>query len=163
MAIESLNFGFLAPHDPLLVTSAARAEAYALDDPNTSLIKTRQFSEYLARHVAAHHGLETIQMEFRGVLRILAEKRLIPREVRDQFDVVRMRGNEAVHELVGTPQMALASLISAHWPGVWFHRTFVDPKFVTGPFRPPVAPSQSAKVLREEVDLLRSDVDRYEQ
>ena len=44
----SANFGFLAEHDEQLVRLAALAERYFADDPNTSLIKLRQFSELLA-------------------------------------------------------------------------------------------------------------------
>ena len=41
----SPNFAFLAEHDEQLVRLAALAERYFADDPNTSLIKLRQFSE----------------------------------------------------------------------------------------------------------------------
>jgi hypothetical protein len=44
----SANFGFLAENDEQLVRLAALAERYFADDPNTSLIKLRQFSELLA-------------------------------------------------------------------------------------------------------------------
>ena len=53
----SANFGFLAEHDEQFVRLAALAERYFADDPNTSLIKLRQFSELLAQQVAARYGL----------------------------------------------------------------------------------------------------------
>ena len=67
----SPNFTFLSEHDPLLVTYAARAERYVFDDPNTSVLKTRQFAELLARHVAARSGFETQSEEFADVLFVL--------------------------------------------------------------------------------------------
>ena len=48
-AIKSPNFFFLESHDQLLVTLAAQAETYLLSDPNTSLIKLRQFVELLVQ------------------------------------------------------------------------------------------------------------------
>lgn len=50
---ESPNFGILASHDPMLLQYAARAELYVFSDPNTALIKLRQFAETLARSAAA--------------------------------------------------------------------------------------------------------------
>ena len=44
---------FLIIHDPKLRQLAGSAEANFADDPNTTLIKVRQFGELLASHVAA--------------------------------------------------------------------------------------------------------------
>jgi hypothetical protein len=43
--IETANFGFLAKHDVQLMRLGALAERYFGDDPNTTLIKLRQFAE----------------------------------------------------------------------------------------------------------------------
>jgi hypothetical protein len=51
--IETANFGFLAKHDVQLMRLGALAERYFGDDPNTSLIKLRQFAELLAKLTAA--------------------------------------------------------------------------------------------------------------
>src|SRR5262245_1000974 len=51
------NFAFLANRDPNLVFYAARAEQYVFSDPNTCLLKLRQFGELLARHASANLGL----------------------------------------------------------------------------------------------------------
>ncbi|GAA4018163.1 hypothetical protein GCM10022384_70430 [Streptomyces marokkonensis] len=47
LARTSRNFGFLHDHLPLLVAYGAAAEAHVLTDPNTSLLKSRQFGEAL--------------------------------------------------------------------------------------------------------------------
>lgn len=54
---ESLNFSFLAVHNIQLVRLATLAERYFADDPNTCLIKLRQFGELLAQLAAANIGL----------------------------------------------------------------------------------------------------------
>ena len=51
--MKSLNFEFLIIHDPKPRQLAGSAEATFADDPNTTLIKMRQFGELLASHVAA--------------------------------------------------------------------------------------------------------------
>jgi type I restriction enzyme R subunit len=58
-APASPNFAFLRVHDPQLVRLGALAEKYFADDPNTCLIKLRQFGEVLAQMTAANVGLYT--------------------------------------------------------------------------------------------------------
>ena len=43
MKVVSANFGFLSAHDAQLERLGALAERYFKDDPNTCLIKLRQF------------------------------------------------------------------------------------------------------------------------
>ncbi len=56
----SLNFGFLARHDALLVSLGRQAERYFAEDPVTAVIKLRQFAEVLARLTAAHMNLPSV-------------------------------------------------------------------------------------------------------
>lgn len=55
----SPNFEFLKIHDPQLVRLGSLAERYFADDPNTCLIKIRQYGEVLAQLTAANIGLYT--------------------------------------------------------------------------------------------------------
>jgi type I restriction enzyme R subunit len=162
-AINSLNFGFVHAHDPLLELYAARAERYVFDDPNTSVIKQRQFAEFLARHVAAFHGIETVAEDFRQTLAIIRDKRLATREIVGLFDHLRLAGNEAVHEGANDRHTALAGLITAQRLAEWFQQTFVDPEFKAGPFKPPPNPTDVADSLREELDTLREKAARHQQ
>lgn len=59
--VISTNFEFLADHDAQLVRYAALAERFFADDPNTSLIKVRQFAELLASLIAARRRVMTIR------------------------------------------------------------------------------------------------------
>ena len=54
--IQTANFGFLAKYDAQLARLGALAERYFGDDPNTSLMKLRQFAELLAQLTAAKTG-----------------------------------------------------------------------------------------------------------
>jgi hypothetical protein len=56
LAARSQNFGYLLsdkvlPHEQLLVEFGARAELVVFADPNSALVKARQFVETLAREM----------------------------------------------------------------------------------------------------------------
>ena len=161
--IESPNFDFLAEHDPILTRYPALAERYVFDDPNTSLVKLRQFGESLAKFAAASRGFDTTDLDFREVTGILWRNQLLPREVRELFDMIRLRGNDAVHQGQGDRTSALQGLITAQRLAVWFHRTFSDPDFDPGPFRPPAQPEDVDSSLEEEIKSLRDSVASYEE
>jgi type I restriction enzyme R subunit len=57
MQPTTANFGFLKPHGPQLYRLAVWGESYFRTDPNTTLIKMRQFAELLSKEVAARSGL----------------------------------------------------------------------------------------------------------
>ena len=160
MELGSSNFAFLKPHDVQLVRLGALAERYFHDDPNTCLIKLRQFGELLAQLIAAKTGLlqpgEESQAE---LLRRLKFERLLPSQVADLFHEIRILGNRASHGAGGTAAEALNALKYARQAGVWFHRTYgKDPKFVAGPFQPPAAPEDAAAPIRAELDRLRVEL-----
>lgn len=158
----SVNFGFLQAHDPLLDLYAARAERYVFDDPNTSLMKLRQFAELLARHIAAFHGLETTDDDFRATLALIRKNRLATRDVVELFDHLRLKGNEAAHEGANDRRTALAGLITAHKLAGWFQQTFVDINHTLAPFRPPPNPEDAEASLKDELEGLRRKAAQYQ-
>jgi len=100
--LVSLNFAFLEVHDPQLVLLSALAEQYFAGDPNTCLIKLRQFGELLAQLTAAKVGLYVSPDERQiDLLRRLRDKGLLKGEVDRLFHELRRAGNEATHALVG--------------------------------------------------------------
>lgn len=156
----SHNFGFLKRHDPRLEKLGALAEHFFRLDPNTTLIKVRQFGELLAGLVAA----KTKQIpEERGtqldLINLLSRNGVISGEVADAFHLIRMRGNKANHDLSGSHEEALSSLKFARALGVWFHRTFSDPEFDAGPFIPPPDPEDATGDLHAQLADLRRQLD----
>lgn len=138
-----VNFGFLAAHDPQLVALAQRAEAYLAPDPNTCLIKLRQFAELMIKHVTAGLNLPWADDFNANVRRLQAEG--VSQDVVRVFDMLRRTGNDAVHRFTGNHQEALARLQAARSLAVWFHRVFGGNKdFNPGPFVPPPDPHQEA-------------------
>lgn len=162
MKILSGNFAFLKAHDPQLVRLGALAERYFHDDPNTCLIKLRQFGELLAQLTAAKAGLLQIQGREESqsdLLRRLRFERILPSEVADLFHSLRTFGNLAAHGTQGTLSDALNALKYARQAGVWFHRTFGDnPSFIAGPFQPPTPPADATEAVRSELERLKKDL-----
>ncbi|MAO56316.1 MAG: type I restriction-modification system endonuclease [Rhodospirillaceae bacterium] len=160
MTIVSANFSFLAKHDEQLFRHAALAERYFPDDPNTSLIKVRQFAELLAQIVAASTArFESQEEKFVDLLRRLSLDRAVPRQVVDLFHQLRKSGNAAAHDGADDHRQALAALKIARQLGIWFHRTYRnEPQFKPGPFIPPSPPEDATAALREEIERLREEL-----
>ena len=86
----------------------ALAERFFFDDAPSVLIKLRQLSEFLAKEVAARHGLlPASTASFDEVLRTLKVRSVLPREIADLFFHLKRVGNAAVHENIGTKADAL--------------------------------------------------------
>ncbi|MEI7989359.1 MAG: type I restriction-modification system endonuclease [Chloroflexota bacterium] len=163
-ALPPTNFAFLRLYDEQLVRLGMLAEKYFADDPNTCLLKIRQFAELLAQEVAARTG----ESEFEGLsqyelLRRLQEKDTLPREVGQIFGEIRRMGNAANHAVEGDHQSALTSLKLAWQLGIWFHRTFKNPNFKSGAFIPPSAPQDQSLELHDELQRLKKELQEHQQ
>jgi type I restriction enzyme, R subunit len=151
-ALPKTNFAHLQEHDEQLLRLGMLAEKYFADDPNTCLLKLRQLAEFLAQLVASRVGLffSTDEAQYE-LLRRLQDRGILPREVAQLFGEIRRSGNAANHALMGDHRTALSNLKIAWQLGLWFHHTFKDPAFSSGPFIPPVAPKDESDELRTEL------------
>ena len=154
--MESANFKFLHTHSPQLVRLSALAERNFRDDPNTCLIKLRQFGEVLAQLTAAKTGLFGSTEETQAdLLRRLKLEQVISCEVADLFHQIRLAGNKATHKYTDDHGEALTILKIARKLGIWFHRTFRDMGFKAEAFVPPPSPTDATADLTAELDCLR--------
>lgn len=158
--LVSPNFGFLQVHDPQLVRLGALAERYFTSDPNTCLIKLRQFGELLAQLTAANVGLYVSDDERQvDLLRRLRDKKVTTGKVYQLFDELRLGGNNATHAFSNDQRTALSNLKYARQLGIWFHRVFTnDRDFHPGPFVPPQDPAVETQTLKEELERLRTEL-----
>lgn len=152
---SSANFSHLQAYDEQLVFLGALAEKYFADDPNTSLIKMRQFGELLAKHVATQMGLydpekEESQYE---LLRRLRDEGALTYETYQLFGEIRRMGNVANHANQGDQTTALNILKMGWQLGVWFQRTFVKADFKAADFVEPSAISETDALLVEREKL----------
>lgn len=123
--LESQNFGFLKKHDPLFLRLCESAERNYHDDPNTTVIKLRQFGEALVKHLAAVFDIEiTPERSQADLIKTLQFRRLIDRNTVELLHYLRKEGNCAAHEFDTTPQQAKSALKIARELALWFHRSF---------------------------------------
>ncbi|MGB3510986.1 MAG: type I restriction-modification system endonuclease [Microcoleaceae cyanobacterium] len=159
----SQNFAFLQKHDSQLVLLATLAERYFKEDPNTCLIKLRQFGELLAQLVAAKVGLFTEKNEQKTQIELLNElslNNIIAGQVKPLFHELRIAGNEANHQLRNDHRTALTNLKYARELGIWFHRTFSnDPNFKAGAFIPPSNPLEENETLKQQIEKLQKEAE----
>lgn len=157
------NFSHLQEFDEQLVRLGMLAEKYFADDPNTCLLKTRQFAELLAQQVAARIGAYEIPGETQyDLLCRLQDQGILPREIAQLFDEIRRVGNAANHAIEGDHRIALSALKLAWQLGVWFIRTFSNPSYKSGPFIPPISPEDQTVELREELQRLKKELQNYQ-
>jgi type I restriction enzyme R subunit len=158
--VVSSNFKFLDAYDDRLARLGALAERYFFDDAPSALIKLRQLGEFLAKEVAARHGLlPASSASFDDVLRTLKVRSVLPREIADLFFHLKRVGNAAVHENIGTRAGALSTLKIARAVAIWFHQSYGgSSQFKPGPFVPPAAPIDVTADLKVELEELRKQV-----
>lgn len=153
------NFLHLTPIDANLARLGVAAERYFAEDPNTCLLKLRQFAELIAQLTSAKLGIyqsgEDNQATLLGRLKASG---YLPRETADLFHLIRKIGNQANHQLAGDHRIALDALKVATQLGLWFQRTFADTKFRGGAFIPPSAPHDESAALKSELDVLKQQL-----
>lgn len=153
--IPSANFAHLQACDEQLVRLGTLAEKYLADDPNTSLIKMRQFGELLAKHVATQMGLYQTEKEESQyeLLRRLRDEGVLTQELYQLFGEIRRVGNAASHANQGDANVALNVLKMGWQLGIWFQRAFLKADFKAGAFIQPSAQNGLEILLKEREEL----------
>lgn len=155
MSQRRSNFTHLARLQADLALLGAGAERYFSEDPNTSLLKLRQFGELMAKQVAARAGIYSPDEDNQAaLLSRLKGADWLPRDVADLFHWLRKAGNEASHQFVGDHRTALQALKLATQLGFWFHRSFAEPNFKGSAFIPPEPPADESAALKAELTEL---------
>jgi type I restriction enzyme, R subunit len=139
------------------------AERYFPEDPNTCLLKLRQFGELLAQMTAARIGEFTTTEENQyDLLRRLQFSGIVPGEIGQIFGEIRRSGNAASHERAGDHRAALNGLRLSWQLGVWYHRTFADKAYKSGPFIPPQSPPNESAELQQQLKVLQDQLKDYQ-
>ena len=156
--VKTLNFSFLKKSEPVLASLGGLAERYFTSDPNTCLLKLRQFGEILAKIVAARTGLlEDQEISQFDLLKVLERNGYLQHQHADLFHGIRRAGNAASHSGTGDFQTALHNLKMARELAIWFARSFGGQRNLkAGPFVPIPMSDNADKRLREEQEELRT-------
>lgn len=156
----SPNFGFIAQHDEQLARLGILAEKYFASDPNTCLLKLRQYGEYLLQLIAARVRMYDVEGERQiELMRRLRDKSILKPKVYELFDELRRAGNDANHAFGGNQRVALSNLKHALQLGIWYYRIVTkDTEFSPGAFVPPPDPKQENLALLKELATLRAEL-----
>ncbi len=166
LAHRTPNFGFLLAHEAVLVGYGAAAESMVFTDPNTSMIKARQFGEQLVTALVTTFGIRIPagKSSQHKRLKVLLDQGVINNRVHSWFDAVRDTGNKATHEGFAAQRDALQLVRTCYDLGAWFHRTVTQDRQAP-PFVPP-QPPQPAAPPRDQADAvalteLKGQLDAY--
>jgi type I restriction enzyme R subunit len=159
LAEQAPNFGYLLQHESLLVVHRAGAESYVFSDPNTSMIKARQFGDALAETAFLKLGLPSMPDKQFQRLNIMRDQGMLDERVLAWFNAVRITGNKATHQSHDHQRDALLLVRACYELGAWFHRTVTGAQD-TPAFVPPQprAEEPTSGQLGELLNLYRNDL-----
>lgn len=163
VAARSANFGFLLPHEPLLVLYGAGAEASLFTDPKLTFVMGRRFGETLASDLVRQAGLATHGEGQSARLQALTKAGFLDQHVREIFDDLSKSGNGAELASFGDELQALRTVRQCFQLGVWFHRLLTGNREQI-PFIPPQPPDalRTAQPVdaesRDSLEALRSEL-----
>lgn len=158
---KSENFHFLAEHSPLLAQLGRSAELAFSADPNTSLIKLRQFGEAMAQDLATRSGIEFDESTTQSDLLYKLQREIqLSQEIRQLFHTLRIEGNKATHQFQTKHKDAMDGLKVARALAIWFHQSFgkQGDSFKAGPFISPTDPSVELRALQAQIDHLKAEL-----
>lgn len=119
------NFDFLEQEFLLLHNLGKAAEYNLHQDAGTSLMKLRQFVEHLTELIYETLGIDFPEdKRFVCKLRKLSDEKILPDNVSELFANVRIKGNSANHEFIGSYDDASQELHSCFKLAKWFYESY---------------------------------------
>lgn len=123
--MQASNFDFLSEEYPLLHNLAKAAEYNLYQDPSTSLYKLRQFGEYMSAQIFDTYGMDLPEKDtFQSRIYTLKNQGLLPLSIEDYFNIIRHKGNVAVHQYTATTEGAVLTLSAAFKLAKWFYAAY---------------------------------------
>ena len=145
----SINFEMLRSQWPELADLGARAELYVHSDPESCLVKLRNYLELVVRWLYRHERLE---QGYRASLYDLIQddvfQNVMPNAVLLKMDALRIHGNRAAHGDRIKPGDALWLLQEAFYIGGWVFLTYGNgTKEALGKYTQPETPKADTSHL----------------
>ncbi|MCX4662924.1 DEAD/DEAH box helicase family protein [Streptomyces uncialis] len=153
LALASANFGFLLPHEPLLVLHGASCEAHAATAPADAMAAARQFGEVLAAELGHLAGVRLPAGDQPARLDLLSRAGVLAPRVLDAFnDLHRFDGGAHDEREAAAHLVERCFMLAA-----WFFRA------LTGDAEPMTfvhAAASDLSVLAQRVAALEQDLPR---
>jgi type I restriction enzyme R subunit len=159
MEINSVNFGFMKEHDEELERIIALAELNLNIDPNTSLIKIRQFAERLAQLIAIKLRMPNVQEYSQyELLQALQRDGFLSGTALDFFHSIRKTGNVATHGTLNDKSSAIDHLSMCLRLAEVYHRAIGGkPEFDAGKLNVESIPKLSVEVVNTESEAIEKE------
>ena len=120
--MKSTNFEFLREKRPELANLGYFAEQYANTDPASALQKLRLMSERITKIVYDSYRLHQLpRASFYDLLEDAEFRSILPNSTWDKIQMLRKRGNSAVHGDEIIPNIARLLIKEAYDVAGWFH------------------------------------------
>ncbi len=131
------------------------AENYVYTDPASSKNKSGLFVELMVREILRIENLpEPEEKSHYARTKLLKNEGLLPFDVNQWINQVRIRRNDSAHENKASEQEAMTILGFTHHIAVWFMQVYGDGAFKPEPFvkpeRPKKVPDYTRLVLNQE-------------
>lgn len=144
--MKSTNFEFLRAQRPDLASLAGFAEQYVFADPDSALVKLRQFVESVVSTLYAAHRLNRpFQASLNDLLNDRAFQQAVPPVVIQKLHAVRMAANKAAHGGRSIPQAALSALRESHDVARWYFVSQLGGAAEFADFVPPAPEGDDSK------------------
>jgi type I restriction enzyme R subunit len=125
--VENSNFQFLESEFPILFNIGQGAEFNLYQDPIVCFFKLRQFGEKITEKIFEEHYLEfPRENSFHNRLKTLEYEQILPNLIKDLLFGIKNKGNNAVHNHVGTTEEARIVLRSTYKVARWFYQTYSE-------------------------------------
>ncbi|AVH14341.1 type I restriction-modification system endonuclease [Acinetobacter indicus] len=153
------QFLFLKEISPLLFDVLNLAEQYYYADPNSTLVKVRQFGENLMRQLAINSQL-VIEPDWNNfeIINQVSDKLKLDQDVRSAFHRIRKLGNTGAHEVTACHKDALEALTLSYEVAKWLYRTLKKVEKNFPKYQAPEDPSLHVEALKAQVFALNEQL-----
>ena len=128
--MKDSNFIFLQASYPDLFTLGKLAERLISIDPNSSLTKSRLFSEKLTTLIWSFEELEVTSEPQVYKINKLYDSGIIPEIIKDILHLIRKSGNRATHTGNSSKEEALFILKKLFKLSIWFYETYENTHYL---------------------------------
>ncbi len=146
------NFEFLKNEYPELAKLAQLAEIYYAFDPASSIGKLRTFCEFVVKDIYTQQTTIPRGISFKDLISECRNEEFIPEKILNLIDIIRIKGNLAIHEQKGSKEEALQALKDVYFIAYWYYILKTDKKLNFIPFKEPV--NTDKKIIDEQKQLI---------
>lgn len=145
------NFAFLQAYWPDFANTLDFAEKYVYSDAASSKNKSGLFVELMVREIMRIENIpepeDAKDNNHYTRTKILKSEGLLPYDVNQWINQVRIKRNDSAHENIATEQEALAVLGFTYQIAIWFMQTYGDSAFKPEPFVKPEPPKKKINLM----------------